>query len=157
MRRTSGPSRPDGADRPDGGEAGRARAVRLALERLGPFYVKIGQMLSTRPDLVSAETRAELALLHDRVSAAPFAMFEPVLAAELGAGWERRFAHIDRSRPLGSASLAQAYRAVLRGGEPVVLKIQRPDIRSQVLADMRLMRRARGVLGRGGSRDLNGP
>ncbi|MBE1537487.1 ABC1 kinase family protein [Actinomadura algeriensis] len=131
-----------------GDEAGRPRAVRLALERLGPFYVKVGQMLSTRPDLVSPQMRAELALLHDRVSAAPFAMFEPVLAEELGADWERRFDHIDRARPLGSASLAQAYRAVLRGGEPAVLKVQRPDIRSEVLADMALMRRAARLVAR---------
>ncbi|MFV2173013.1 ABC1 kinase family protein [Actinomadura sp. LOL_016] len=133
---------------PDDHAPGRPRAIRLALERLGPFYVKVGQLLSTRPDLVSAQTRAELALLHDRVSAVPFAMFEPVLARELGEGWERRFAHIDRSRPLGSASLAQAYRVVLRGGEPAVLKIQRPDIRSQVLADMTLMRRAARLVAR---------
>ncbi|MFC4906977.1 ABC1 kinase family protein [Actinomadura gamaensis] len=127
---------------------GRPRAIRLALERLGPFYVKVGQMLSTRPDLVSPEIRAELALLHDHVSPVPFAVFEPVLARELGADWERRFAHIDRSRPLGSASLAQAYRVVLRGGETAVLKIQRPDVRSQVLADMKMMRRAARLVAR---------
>ncbi|MBA9002736.1 MULTISPECIES: ABC1 kinase family protein [Thermomonospora] len=136
------------AVRPEEPDDGRARAVRLALERLGPFYVKVGQMLSTRPDLVSPRTMAELALLHDRVSAAPFAMFEPVLAQELGEDWERRFEHIDRSEPLGSASLAQAYRAVLRGGESVVLKIQRPDIRSLVLDDMAMMRRAARLVAR---------
>ncbi|MEV4255877.1 AarF/UbiB family protein [Spirillospora sp. NPDC049652] len=132
----------------NGEPPGRPRAIRLALERLGPFYVKVGQMLSTRPDLVSPETRAELALLHDQVSAAPFTVFEPVLAHELGEGWERHFDHVDRTRPLGSASLAQAYRVVLRGGEPAVLKIQRPDIRAQVLADMALMRRAARLVAR---------
>ncbi|TDD61431.1 ABC1 kinase family protein [Actinomadura rubrisoli] len=127
----------DGRDTP--------RAVRLALERLGPFYVKVGQMLSTRPDIVSQEIMAELAKLHDHVSAAPFPAFEPVLAAELGPGWRDRFDRID-PRPLGSASLAQTYRVTLRGGGDGVLKVQRPDIRSLVLADMAMMRRTARVL-----------
>ncbi|GIH80855.1 ATP/GTP-binding protein [Planobispora longispora] len=125
-----------------------ARAVRLALERLGPFYVKTGQMLSTRPDLVSPATMAELARLHDHVSVAPFDIFEPVLAAELGADWERHFERIERARPLGSASLAQAYGVVLPGGRRAVLKIQRPDIRSLVLDDMAMMRRAARLVAR---------
>lgn len=128
----------------DDGEGGndRARAIRLALERLGPFYVKVGQMLSNRPDLVPPDVMAELAKLHEDVSVAPFSVFEPVLAAELGDGWEGRFARVERARPLGSASLAQVYKVVLRGGGEAVLKIQRPDIRALVLDDMAMMRRA---------------
>ncbi|HEX2316317.1 MAG TPA: AarF/UbiB family protein, partial [Thermomonospora sp.] len=127
---------------------GRARAFREALERLGPFYVKVGQMLSTRPDIVSQATMAELAKLHEQVSVAPFAVFEPVLTEELGAGWAGRFAAIDTGRPLGSASLAQAYRVTLRGGGAAVIKIQRPDIRALVLDDMRMMRRAARLVAR---------
>jgi ubiquinone biosynthesis protein len=133
--------------RRDGGQ--RARAIRQALERLGPFYVKVGQMLSTRPDIVSEDTMAELAMLHDHVSEAPFSAFEPVLAAELGDGWERRFVRIERERPLGSASLAQAYKVVLRGGQSAVLKVQRPDIRTLVLDDMAMMRKAARLVARG--------
>ncbi|MBG0831210.1 AarF/ABC1/UbiB kinase family protein [Planomonospora sp. ID67723] len=125
-----------------------AQAVRQALERLGPFYVKAGQMLSTRPDIVSPATMAELAKLHDHVSVAPFSIFEPVLAAELGPGWERRFDRIEHARPLGSASLAQAYKVVLPGGGSAVLKIQRPDIRSIVLDDMAMMRKAARLVAR---------
>ncbi|REE95229.1 ABC1 kinase family protein [Thermomonospora umbrina] len=126
----------------------RPRAVREALERLGPFYVKVGQMLSTRPDIVSPATMAELARLHDNVSVAPFSIFEPVLAEELGEDWARRFVRIDSDRPLGSASLAQAYRVTLPGGQSAVIKIQRPDIRALVLDDMRMMRRAARLVAR---------
>ncbi|GAA3610988.1 AarF/UbiB family protein [Nonomuraea rosea] len=131
------------------GKRERARAVRLALERLGPFYVKVGQMLSTRPDFVSEEIRAELAKLHDQVTSVPFELFEPMLAAELGPDWERRFERIERGRPLGSASLAQTYEVVLPGGAGGVLKIQRPDVRALVLDDMAMMRRAARLVAKG--------
>ncbi|XVQ15474.1 ABC1 kinase family protein [Spirillospora sp. CA-255316] len=142
----SGVATATGAEQEAGND--RARAIRLALERLGPFYVKVGQMLSNRPDIVPKDVMTELALLHDHVSVVPFSDFEPVLAEELGEGWEDRFEGIDRDRPLGSASLAQAYKVVLRGGESAVLKIQRPDIRTLVLDDMAMMRRAARLVAR---------
>ncbi|HEX8159152.1 MAG TPA: AarF/UbiB family protein [Solirubrobacteraceae bacterium] len=129
----------------------RARNVRLALERLGPFYVKVGQILSTRPDLVSATVISELEKLHDRVSIAPFEDFEAVLSDELGADWARRFRTIDVHSP-GTASLAQVYRATLRNGAPVVVKIQRPGIRPMVLDDMALLRRASRLTARAAPR-----
>ncbi|MFI6517840.1 ABC1 kinase family protein [Spirillospora sp. NPDC050679] len=132
----------------------RARSMRLALERLGPFYIKVGQMLSTRPDLVSAETMAEFAQLHDKVSPAPFEVFEPVLAEEWGPAWRDRFAKVADGQPLGSASLAQVYEVILPDGTSGVLKVQRPDIRALVLDDMAMARRAVRLVARR-ARDLN--
>ncbi|MFI6515592.1 ABC1 kinase family protein [Spirillospora sp. NPDC050679] len=134
------------ADEPDGGTAlrdhWRPAAIRQAFEDLGPFYIKMGQMLSTRPDLVPEPVRLELGKLHDQVVPAPFEDFEPVLAAELGPGWRRRFRHIDTSRPLGAASLAQAYQVTLRDRTPAVIKVQRPGVQGLVATDMRILRRA---------------
>lgn len=126
-----------------GGEsarAGRARRTREALESLGPFYVKAGQMLATRPDFVPPEMIAEFEKLHDNVSPAPFTDFEPVLKEELGPLWHQRFTDIDTAAPLGTASLAQVYRAELPGGRRVAVKIQRPGVREAVEADMKLIR-----------------
>ncbi|GAB2737058.1 AarF/UbiB family protein [Salinifilum aidingensis] len=136
----------------DESEAGReqlrARDVRLGLERLGPFYIKLGQMLSTRPDIVPPAVIGELEKLHDRVSAAPFSTFEPVLEDELGPDWKERFQHVELLEPLGVASLAQVYGATLRDGRSAVVKIQRPGISGTVLEDMRMMRRAARLVGR---------
>ncbi len=116
----------------------RARAVRLALERMGPLYVKIGQMLSTRPDMVPDYMMAEFSNLHDRVSPRPFETFVPVLAEEMGPDWATNFRHVDTD-PVGTASLAQVYKVVLKSGRDAVVKIQRPGIRQLVLDDMAMM------------------
>ncbi|MBP2191565.1 ABC1 kinase family protein [Nocardia goodfellowii] len=126
----------------------RARTLRQALEGLGPFYIKIGQILSTRPDLVSAATTIELAKLHDQVAAAPFAQFETILDQELRSPWRGYFRDIDIEQPLGSASLAQVYRVTLPNGSPAVVKIQRPGIRPVVLNDMKTLRRVAKLAGR---------
>ncbi|AWW40842.1 ATP/GTP-binding protein [Streptomyces sp. AS58] len=131
-----------------GAEQRRARAVRRALESLGPFYVKLGQILSSRPDMVPQTIRDELQNLHDQVDVQPFSVFEPVLAGDLGPDWKLRFDDIDTTAPLGAASLAQVYRVTLPGGRPAVVKIQRPGIREGVLADMALMRRASRIVAR---------
>jgi ubiquinone biosynthesis protein len=136
-------------DEPSAGDgARRARAVRHALESLGPFYVKLGQILSTRPDMVPPTMIAELQNLHDQVDVQPFSVFEPVLAAELGPDWKLCFDDIDTVRPLGAASLAQVYRVQLPGGRPAVVKVQRPGIRDAVRADMALMRKASRIVAR---------
>ncbi len=132
----------------EGPEQRRAKAVRHALESLGPFYVKLGQILSTRPDMVPQSIRDELQNLHDEVDVQPFSEFEPVLARDLGADWKLRFDDIETAAPLGAASLAQVYRVTLPGGRPAVVKIQRPGIREGVLADMALMRRASRIVAR---------
>jgi len=122
-------------------ERQRARAVRRAMEELGPFYVKIGQMLSTRPDIVPDVMLEEFKNLHEQVRVAPFSDFEPVLAAELGANWRSYFKEIAVDKPLGAASLAQVYRVVLANGRSAVVKIQRPGIRPIMLDDMALLRK----------------
>ena len=116
----------------------RAVAIREAMERLGPLYIKIGQMLSTRPDMVPDYMMAEFEQLHDRVTPIPFSGFEPVLEAELGDGWQRFFRHVDTD-PVGTASLAQVYRVELKSGRRAVVKIQRPGVAQAVLDDMDLL------------------
>lgn len=126
----------------------RARQVRLSLERLGPFYIKVGQILSTRPDFIPPSMIAELKGLHDQVTIAPFSEFEPVLEAELGVDWKRYFTEIETVAPLGTASLAQVYRVTLANGDPAVVKIQRPGVREIVFQDMAILRRAARLLAR---------
>lgn len=126
----------------------RARAIRHALETLGPFYIKMGQMLSTRPDIVPDYMIDEFEHLHSQVSVAPFSTFEPVLDEELGRDWSRHFKEIVTDRPLGAASLAQVYRVTLQNGAPAVVKIQRPGIIPVMLDDMALLRRAAHILAR---------
>ncbi|MGK5530466.1 ABC1 kinase family protein [Streptomyces sp. URMC 129] len=149
--RVSGPAASGAGSAPGPGER-RAIALREAFERLGPLYIKVGQILSTRPDLVSGAVIKELEKLHDRAAALPFEAMEPVLEAELGPAWRSAFSTFDTVRPLGSASLAQVYAAVLPGGEPVVVKVQRPGIRPLMDADMRMLRRAARVVARGAPR-----
>lgn len=133
-------------------ERERARNVRLALERLGPFYIKVGQILSTRPDFIRPSLIAELKKLHDQVSISPFLDFEPVLADELGLDWKLRFMDVQTQTPLGAASLAQVYRVTLWDGTPAVVKIQRPGVQSIVLQDMALLRRAARLLAKAAPR-----
>jgi hypothetical protein len=123
-------------------ERQRAHNVRLALERLGPFYIKVGQILSTRTDFVRPSLIAELKKLHGQISVSPFLDFEPVLADELGPDWKLRFMDVQTETPLGTASLAQVYQATLWDGTPAVVKIQRPGVQPIVLQDMALLRRA---------------
>ncbi|WP_327297740.1 MULTISPECIES: AarF/UbiB family protein [unclassified Streptomyces] len=129
-------------------EEQRARAIRQALEQLGPLYVKIGQILSTRPDFVPDYVRDELALLTDQAAVRPFATFVPTLEEELGADWRESFSSFETGQPLGSASLAQVYRATRRDGTPCVVKIQRPDSQLTVRGDMVVLRRATRLIGR---------
>lgn len=120
----------------------RAVAVREAFERLGPLYMKVGQILSTRPDIVPSAIAEELEKLHDRADTLPFSMMEPVLRQELGPAWRTNFSSVDVVRPLGAASLAQVYSARLRNGDPVVVKVQRPGLAPIMDADMKMLRRA---------------
>ncbi|WP_165985310.1 AarF/ABC1/UbiB kinase family protein [Streptomyces sp. YIM 98790] len=148
LREVPPPPQSDPAEDPVSAEQRRAKAVRHALESLGPFYVKLGQILSTRPDMVPPAMIAELQNLHDQVDVRPFSVFEPQLERDLGPDWKYRFDDIDTVEPLGAASLAQVYRARLPGGRRAVVKIQRPGIRASVLADMALLRKAARIVAR---------
>jgi predicted unusual protein kinase regulating ubiquinone biosynthesis (AarF/ABC1/UbiB family) len=109
------------------------------LERLGPTYVKLGQLLSTRADLLPPPFVAALARLQDDVAPFGFAEVERIVEAELGARISRAF-QIFENEPLASASLGQVHRAVLRNGRQVAVKVQRPGIRDQVLDDLDALR-----------------
>ncbi|MEK6772463.1 MAG: AarF/ABC1/UbiB kinase family protein [Bdellovibrionota bacterium] len=110
-----------------------AERVRMSFEELGPTFVKLGQLLATRPDLVPQEYVVEFTKLHASVNPLPFETIEAVLLKELGPDYKTKFLRID-PHPLGSASIAQVHAAQLLTGEDVVIKVQRPGI-LQVIND----------------------
>lgn len=118
-------------------EEAPSRGVRLrrALEDLGPTFVKLGQLLSTRPDLLPPDVVSELAKLQDRVPPFPFADVRQVVAAELGQELDEVFASFD-PEPVGSASLGQVHRAQLPDGRQVVVKVQRPGVERTIRTDL---------------------
>ena len=122
-------------DRP---AADRARRLREALEELGPTFAKLGQVLSTRPDLLPPEFIAELARLQDDMPPLSQAEVVAVLEAELGVPWEDALAHIE-PHPLAAGTIAQVHRARLPDGSAVVVKVQRPTAERQILEDLALL------------------
>jgi ubiquinone biosynthesis protein len=115
----------------------RRDAEKLAgdLEDMGPTFVKLGQLLSTRSDLLPAPYLNALSRLQDNVKPFAFEEVEAIVTSELGVRVSKAFASFD-SKPLASASLGQVHRAELRDGRPVVVKVQRPNIRAQIVDDM---------------------
>ena len=121
----------------------RARWLTAELIRLGSAFIKMGQLLSARPDVLPAGYVEELASLQDRVPAFPFSTAESLLEQELG---ERCAEIIDiQEQPLGSASLAQVHRASLRSGRQVVLKIQRPGLERLFRLDLEVLQQVAAV------------
>ena len=118
--------------------ATRARRFRDALEELGPTFGKLGQILSTRPDLLPAAVVAELADLQDHVTPLPEAEIVAVMEQELRVPWEDVFASIEPD-PMASGTIAQVHRATLVGGERVVVKVQRPAADAQIRQDLGLL------------------
>ncbi len=112
-----------------------AKELAADLEALGPTFVKLGQLLSTRPDLLPAPYLAALARLQDRVEPFSFDEVERIVTSELGVRTSKAFAHFEPT-PLAAASLGQVHRATLRDGRAVVVKVQRPDIRERVADDL---------------------
>lgn len=117
---------------------GLPRRTRLALEELGPTFVKLGQILATRGDLLPPEWITELERLHSGAPTVPFEELRPLVEAALGEAPETAFASFDPV-PLAAASMAQVHRATLADGRPVVVKIRRPGIRLRMEADLRLI------------------
>jgi ubiquinone biosynthesis protein len=115
----------------------RAHAFALALQKMGPTYVKFGQLLSTRPDIVPQEYINELEALQDSVTPFSFAEVEKIVESELNVRISKAFESFD-STPLAAASLGQVHRAMLRDGREVVVKVQRPDVREQVQKDLQV-------------------
>ncbi len=114
------------------------RRLRLALEECGGMFVKLGQVLSTRTDLISPQAASELALLQDHVRPAPRDAIAEMLEEELEAPLAERFPGFDW-QPLAAASIGQVYRAQLPDGSPVVVKVQRPGIDESVRVDLSVL------------------
>src|SRR5213078_5194228 len=110
----------------------RARRLRDALEELGPTYAKLGQILSTRPDLLPPEFIVELSSLQDDVAPLTEQEVVVVMEEELGVPWEDVFESIE-PEPLAAGTIAQVHRARLESGEDVVVKVQRPSAEEAIL------------------------
>ncbi len=123
----------------NGAAPGNAVAFRKRLVELGPAYIKLGQVLSTRPDLIPATYVRELEQLQDDVDPIPFAEVRDTIEGELGARMSKLFSSFERD-PLGTASLGQVHAATLRGGKAVVVKAQRPNIRELLADDLEFFR-----------------
>jgi ubiquinone biosynthesis protein len=130
----------DGSDEPDADERRRkARHLRQALEELGPTFSKLGQVLSTRPDLLPAEYIEELSALQDHVPPMAEPEVVAVMEQELGVPWEDVFATIDPS-PLAAGTIGQVHRASLVSGDRVVVKVQRPSAAGEIEQDLTLLK-----------------
>jgi len=116
----------------------RAERVRMACEELGPTYIKLGQILSTRPDLVPVDFIKELSKLQDNVPSSPFSEVSKIIESELGAPPEDIFDSFAKA-PIASASIGQVYRATLKDGEEVAVKVQRPGIKKIIEVDLEIM------------------
>src|SRR5579875_436895 len=117
---------------------GRPARLRMALEELGTTFIKLGQILSTRADLLPPEYQAELARLQDQARPVPGEIIREILVEELGRPIEELFSAFDPS-PLAAASIGQAHAAVLRDGREVVVKVRRPGVVEQVLEDLEIL------------------
>jgi ubiquinone biosynthesis protein len=118
--------------------ASRPARFRAALEELGPTFAKLGQILSTRPDLIPPEVVAELASLQDRVPPLTEAQVVQVMEEELGVPWEDVFESIE-PEPLAAGTIGQVHRARLEGGHRVVVKVQRPGAAEEIERDLGLL------------------
>jgi len=125
----------------NGSRSERGRHLREMLDELGPTFVKFGQLLSTRPDIVPPDIIVELRGLQDDVRGFPFADVERVVEEELGLSIERLFLEFEET-PLAAASIGQVHGAVLPNGRHVVVKVQRPNAPRQIEADLALLYQA---------------
>lgn len=139
-------AKPDGDGQAAGGRRGQAKRLRAALEELGPTFAKLGQILSTRPDLLPPEFIEELSQLRDRVAPLAEADVVRVMEQELGVPWEDVFETID-PQPLASGTIGQVHRATLASDQRVVVKVQRRDARALIEQDLALLEMGIGAVG----------
>ena len=122
-----------------------ARRARLAMEELGPTFIKLGQLLSTRPDLLPAEYIEELEHLQDRVSAARYDKVRQEVIRQLGKPPEEVFAQFDEV-PIAAASIAQVHKAVMKDGRTCVVKIRRPGVAETIRAECEILDTLAGLV-----------
>ncbi|NOR24237.1 MAG: AarF/ABC1/UbiB kinase family protein [Desulforhopalus sp.] len=116
----------------------RPERFRMALEELGPTFIKLGQLLSTRPDLISPGYVDELAELQDNVPPFSFAEVKEIFLAEIGKKPNELFQEFDE-QPMAAASIGQVHRGLLQNGNEVVIKIQRPNIENIIAVDLEIL------------------
>ena len=112
--------------------------LRLVFEELGPTFIKIGQILSTRPDVLPAEYITELSILQDKAPPFPYERVKSIIEEELGKPLTETFSSLEEI-PMACASVAQVHRAVLLDGTKVIVKVQRPDIEDRLLEDIHIL------------------
>jgi len=122
----------------------RPEHIRRALEELGPAFIKLGQILSTRADLLPPSYQVELAKLQDAAPPLRIEVVKEIIASELGEPVETAFASFDEA-PLAAASIGQVHAATLRDGTPVVVKVQRPGVADQIEQDLQILETLAGT------------
>lgn len=131
----------------EGTQQARAEQLRTILTQLGPTYIKVGQALSTRPDLIRQDFLDELIKLQDQLPPFPTAVAMAIIEAEIGRGIYQIYREIS-PQPIAAASLGQVYRAKLHTGEEVAVKVQRPNLYPLITLDLCLMRWAAKTFGK---------
>jgi ubiquinone biosynthesis protein len=127
--------------------AARAEALSKEFEKLGPSYIKLGQFLSTRADILPGFILRALSRLQDNVEPFDYAVVERIVTSELGVRLSKAFSAFEKE-PLASASLSQVHRARLRNGRQVAVKVQRPGIREKMFEDIEAMHSIAGIVDR---------
>jgi ubiquinone biosynthesis protein len=125
----------------------RPQRFRMALEEMGPTFVKFGQLLATRPDLLSFEYVHELEQLQDRVHSVPFGRIREMIEAELAGKLEDHFSRFDH-RPVAAGSIAQVHSAVTKDGDVVAVKVRRPDVVQTVRIECEILEDLAGLIKR---------
>ena len=125
----------------------RNQRIRMVLEELGPTFVKMGQVLSSRPDLIPVDLTRELSKLQDKIPGFGFDRVEQILASEFGRPWTEMFHRMDKP-PFASASIGQVHKAYLSDGTTIAVKVQRPGIRKTIEADLEIMHHLAGLIER---------
>ncbi|WDP92702.1 MAG: AarF/ABC1/UbiB kinase family protein [Desulfobacter sp.] len=116
----------------------RNQRIRMMLEELGPTFVKMGQVLSSRPDLVPVDLTRELTRLQDKIPSFGFDLVKQIIHSEFGKPWDQVF-HSMEERPFASASIGQVHRAMLDRDTPIAVKIQRPGIQKIIEVDLEII------------------